>query len=135
MSAFVVSTDTMHRVVRGILESAPMIQPTFAGVDLELPDAGSKIGQKLFEMNSEGVHQRYPDEDDHIILDPYSYDSDVGDAATPEARLKAAECLAYQCYEGNVPETALYQELEGFINFLSQTVSNENAAYQAASWD
>lgn len=156
MSAFVVDTATMDRVVRGIVGRARygQIIRKFGGIDTSEGSAGTRIGRLLFTLNVEAVFQRYPGCENN----PDSMPGPVGDDGRSEAlsmaadyryggraaplldtealvhSCKALQCLRYQCNEGDVPLTALYRELELAIGEIAMEVLEKMPCYAAAPW-
>jgi hypothetical protein len=109
MSAFLVNTNVMAKVVTAILlnldtfdgesthRTALLAEPTHAQ-----KDAGSKIGRNLFLMNRRALSARYGCSDDNRL--PEFVFKSWADA-TPVEQFKAIHCLLYQCAEGNVHES------------------------------
>jgi hypothetical protein len=142
MSAYIVDNETINRyltIVRrdAVRRSSPLYgslgrlygEPTTV---LEL----TAIGQRLLAMNREAVHQRYPDVPiDHlpgpINPEPYNFS---GDNHPTIAGYKAAQCLSYQCAEGDVPETEEYKRLTDAINHIAQAIVAQLPEYEAAHW-
>ncbi len=155
MSAFVVDTGTMDRVVRGIIASSRygQIIDRFADIDTTERGAGTRIGRLLFSLNIEAVFQRYPGCAD----DPGDMPGPIGDDGRSEAlkmasdytyrsiakrvdteamvhSCKAMRCLRYQCSEGDVPGTELYRELQAAIGEIALAVVEAMPCYSAAPW-
>lgn len=138
MSAFVISENTMQQVVTGIMSV----------VDDDYPCGfADNRGRQLFELNISAVQQRYPD----TIENPQNMPGPIP-TPVPEAfrwdgprfldtlakkcqALKAMRCLRYQCSEGDVPETALYGDLEKYIDLLCLEIVDSLPEYKAATWD
>ncbi len=145
MSAFVVSTETMDRVVNAICHVGKYgrVIESFAGIGTDAPGAGTEIGRRLFAMNIRAVRQRYGERArDTWTLDqhrtyrhtplpsplPMSY-SELIDA------VKAMDCLAYQCAEGDVPRSRLFKELGAAIGLVSHYIICGGPEYDRAPWD
>lgn len=152
MSAFVVSPQTMTRVVTALLGRSQYdhaVIREFAGLDTGAADAGTKIGQRLFKMNIDAVRQRYPD----TVANPEDMPGTYGCAKLAKtykftgragSRLslkewvechKALHCLQYQCSEGNVPQTAQFKELHAAIGSLADHIVSLLPEYETAGWD
>lgn len=131
MSAFLVSDETMHIITKHITRSAR----TFAGVAID-EDAtrreasASRIGRLLFGMNEAALAARYGDE-----IQGIDYHARVIVPPTKIQALKAIKCLLYQCMEGSVPETQLYQELQRMAGGLAHEIVEALPEYHKASWD
>lgn len=146
MSAFVIDPSTMHRVIRGICRAG--VCQNFAGFSTEPAQNYDRIGRALFALNIEAVNQRYPDTRacaDNLpgmvgceaFPETYTYDNDFRTLLSLGAKTdayKAITCLIYQCSEGNVPETALYRELEAVAGSLAANIVAHLPEYEAASW-
>jgi hypothetical protein len=138
MSAFVVSADTMNKVVRTICAKGRYGQRirTFAGIATDAPNAKTEIGRRLLTMNVEAVNQRYPGDE----TSPYGTDYAFRGSNIPPARkeliagFKAMQCLEYQCSEGDVDQSALYAELTAAIGKIAEAIVTEMEEYQAAAW-
>jgi hypothetical protein len=130
MSAFLVSEQTMHRCVAGVIASQ---WSRFNGLRLasdNLPTVCTKIGQALYQMNVDALEQRYPGDSDNVVP-VYRYKPVFINKCDA---FKALECLRYQCSEGNVPETELYQEVCSIMISLATSVMAELPAYKSAPW-
>lgn len=144
MSAFMVSADCMNRVVNAVMARFNAQGPaysfrTFAGVDLFHRTADTEIAAALYAMNRAALVARYPDTH-----------SDGGYSDIPEYRFswvrhdskimrfvsayKATECLLYQCCEGDIDKTPLYQELLAFKHWLAGEIIDMLPEYEKANW-
>jgi hypothetical protein len=113
MSAFIVNTSVMAKVVTAILLNFDSFdgEKTHRAALLAAPtdaqkEAGTKIGRNLFLMNRRALRARYgcstvglPD----FVFGKWA-------AASPVEQFKAMCCLLYQCGEGEVPNSQLYNE-------------------------
>ncbi|WP_288927213.1 hypothetical protein [uncultured Maritimibacter sp.] len=92
----------------------------------------TKLGIALLTMNADALSQRYPDSWLEMVGDdelPHMFRFDGSVLATEAQRAKSAQCLRYQCAEGNVPDLPLYKRL----NALCEAVG-EPDGYHAAQW-
>ena len=138
MSAFMVNTNVMAKVVTAILlnldtfdrEStcrvALLADPTNAQ-----KEAGTKIGRKLFSLNRRALCARYG-LGDHLRTPEFVFEQWA--EASPVAQFKAISCLRYQCSEGKVPSSPLYDELNRAAGQLAQAIVQELPEYDQASW-
>ena len=117
MSAFIVSEKTMNRAVHALMPpGAPC-------------EACDEMGKQLYRLNAEAVLQRYGRPDD---VPDYKY-AVVFPALIQQ--FKSLRCLIYQCSEGTVPQTVLYQSLlRREMDLASQIVGNLEE-YDRADWD
>ena len=137
MSAFIVSSETMHRVIAAI--DAEMHQEGIFGSDAERAQPGylvrttgdlEKLGAALWAMNTEAVNYRYREHEDAI---PYRY-RPIGPITDPEAYM-ALSCLLYQCAEGDVPECGLYKALDSLRDRIANRIAHGLANARKVPWD
>jgi hypothetical protein len=138
MSAFLVNTNVMNKVVTAILlnldtfdgestcRTALLTTPTAAQ-----KEAGTKIGRKLFTMNRRALHARYGD-CEHLRLPEFIFEKWAD--ATPIQQFAAMRCLLYQCHEGRVRESRLYGELNNASGELAQRIVQDLPEYGKAPW-
>ena len=137
MSAFMVNSNVMAKVVTAILlnletfdgestcRTALLAAPTHAQ-----KEAGAEIGRKLFLMNRRALHARYGYSDDNPLA---QFFFERWADATPVEQFKAIHCLLYQCSEGTVPNSPLYEELNRSAGELAQRIVQDLADYDKAS--
>src|ERR1700741_1922956 len=126
MSAFMVNTNVMAKVVTAILlnfdtfdgESTCRQTLLAAPTDAQ-KEAGSKIGRKLFLLNRRALRARYGCDGD-VRLPGFEFERWAD--ATPVVQFKAIHCLLYQCHEGKVHESRLYGELNHAAGELAQRI-------------
>jgi hypothetical protein len=125
MSAFYVGDDCITKCVTALL--------TLDSVQL---DNAEQLGRELRAMNVAALRARYADR-----LHPSETETDYtfpgASNAAPVALWKALQCLAYQCNEGDVPETwPLYQRITEAAEDMQRRyrLDANSAAYNAASW-
>jgi hypothetical protein len=139
MSAFLINPETMNKVIRAICSPA-YYRPhnrMFAGYNVDRSNSWDKIGRALFALNVEAVSQRYPSERGKFhTFEEYRFEGIpyMRDRSEIVSCYKAAQCLAYQCSEGNVPEEAIYKELRDIILELQERIVAELDEYKAADW-
>jgi hypothetical protein len=138
MSAFMVNTNVMAKVVTAILLNfdkfdgdttcrvALLASPTDAQ-----KEAGTKIGRKLFLMNRRALRARYGC-GGHLRVPEFVFEKWAD--ATPVEQFKAIHCLLYQCHEGKVHETRLYDELNRAAGELAHRIVQDMPQYDKASW-
>jgi hypothetical protein len=137
MSSFMVNSNVMNKVVTAILLNRDMFdgESTWRAALLAAPtdaqkEAGTKIGRKLFLLNRRALRARYgcstvglPD----FVFGKWA-------AASPVEQFKAMSCLLYQCCEGEVPYSQLYDELNRAAGELAQRIVQDLPEYANASW-
>jgi len=133
-----VNSNVMAKVVTAILlnrdmfdgESTCRVALLAAPADAQ-KKAGTKIGQKLFLLNRKALRARYGcGERLHVPEFVFEKWAD----ATPVEQIKAISCLLYQCNEGKVPSSPLYDELNRAAAELAQAIVQELPEYEQASW-
>ena len=138
MSAFIVNTTVMAKVVTAILlnletfdgESTCRTAMLAAPTDAQ-KEVGTKIGQKLFLMNRRALCARYG-LGDHLRVPEFIFEKWAD--APPIEQFAALRCLLYQCHEGKVLEGPLYGELNHAAGELAQRILQDLPEYQKASW-
>lgn len=133
MSAYIVDAKTINRFVsflsldRDAVWEQRRIQELMA-VNVE-SDAGL-LGARCFYLNVSAVNQRY-EEKTSITELGYRYQYEQADIFQV---LKSLQCWLYQCSEGDVPESALYQILRDYADHLAHRLVNRMPQYKAAEW-
>ena len=137
MSAFIVNTNVMAKVVTAILLNRDTFdgESTCRSAFLAAPtdaqrEAGTTIGRKLFLLNRRALHARYGCST--LGLPEFIFDQWAD--ASPVEQFKAMSCLLYQCSEGNVSDTQLYGELNRAAGELAQRIVQDLPEYDKASW-
>jgi len=137
MSSFIVNSNVMNKVVTAILlnldtfdgESTCRVALLATPTDAQKA-AGTKIGNKLFLLNRKSVCARYGCST--VGLPGFVFEKWAD--ATPVEQFKAIHCLLYQCSEGKVPSSALYDELNHAAGELARAIVQELPEYDQASW-
>jgi hypothetical protein len=138
MSAFMVNKNVMAKVVTAILlnldtfdeESTCRVALLAVPTDAQ-KEAGSKIGRKLFLLNRRALRARYGCSD-HFRLSEFAFEKWAD--ASPVEQFKAMLCLLYQCCEGQVADSRLYDELNHAAGELAQRIVQDLPEYDKASW-
>ena len=138
MSAFMVNPNVMAKVVTAILLNLDTFdgESTCRAALLAAPtdaqkQAGTKIGRKLFLMNRRALRARYGCSE-HLCLPQFVFAKWAD--ATPVEQFKAMCCLLYQCCEGKVSDSRLYDELNRAAGELAQRIVQDLPEYEKASW-
>lgn len=139
MSAFVVSKETMDRVMRGVYVA-------LKGEPLQDHESQTVLARKLWAMNIEAVRQRYSHHPE-ITGEVERSTAEVAAYTAPFDRnepltvakgcdaAKAIACLIYQCSEGDVPETGLFKALTLIEQKLCVVIVSLLPQYEHAAWD
>jgi hypothetical protein len=137
MSAFMVNTNVMAKIVTAILLNFDTFDgdSTYRVALLSAPtnaqkEAGTSIGKRLFLLNRRALRARYGC--DTPQLPEFVFDGWAG--GSPVEQFKAIHCLLYQCCEGKVPNSRLYDELNRAAGELAQRIVQDMPEYDKASW-
>ena len=132
MSAFFVAAATIDAAVSAfIAKDGP----------LSLDDA-TQLGRELWALNAEAVRWLY-DLDTGGAEDREEHAANVREAAayawTPRdytlaVMVKSLDCLHYQCFEGPIRETPLFQRLAALTARYDETGVQETVDYARAPW-
>jgi hypothetical protein len=143
MSAFIVSNSTINAAVswiscayrdRNFSHIASYLLPE-AGYDIkDDPEALPRLTTEMFALNVDAVNQRYSDKaaEQFRPLD-FAYEMDLSARGAVHA-LKLLQCWHYQCSEGDVPETPLYQLMGRVIGEIALGIVCQTEAYDRAPW-
>lgn len=123
MSAFLVEKETIHAAVDVMLDSRVDMG------EIVSADECDQLGTRLWEMNARAVSERYDEPREQ--LPQYRHRKSNKSRV---AKLKAAQCLRYQCTEGTVPNLALYGQLCSAINEFALSIVQKMPEYDKAEW-
>ncbi len=127
MSAFLVGHQTIDAVVSLKLQDPSSRKP----ISLE---TAQKLGRSLWLLNALALEDRYEQETANDYLETIGhYQWTPRNDAIP-VLLKSARCFLYQCSEGDVPETALYQEITDLCDSFKDRGWERTAEYDGAPW-
>jgi hypothetical protein len=82
-------------------------------------------------MNGRALRARYG-HGDHLRLSEFVFESWAD--ATPVEQFAAMRCLLYQCCEGKVPNSRLYDALNRAAGEISQRIVRDLPEYDRAPW-
>jgi hypothetical protein len=139
-STFIVSDATINRIVTWLDHNQDLYRPEQLAVAEALsiepthPNFSLLLGRALFKMNVTAVVHRYgPDEPGRQRLLDYEFNPELPGC---DARVyRALCCLLYQCCEGDIPETKLFQALTALRLKIAHGIIAETAEYQRAEWE
>jgi hypothetical protein len=139
MSAFMVEDKTINRVVTWLKREVAtdwLTLPNLAreyDIDLTSDQWDEKLAQAMFQLNCDGVNARYGEgEAEKFRPLNFTYKPE-GDTFRVQV-LKSLQCWMYQCNEGNVPHTKLYQFFEEVEHHLAVQIVMDLPAYEKAKW-
>ena len=137
MSAWMFDHGGMDRVVDAIVYAAKHGCPT--PMTLLMP--GTQVGNRLFKMNSEALYARYGNDPSYCDPPPdYAYKASRADEIQ---MCKTLHCFTYQCSEGDVPDSTLYQQITAIEQWFDARVGygpngwtdkDNERAYDRATW-
>lgn len=138
MSAFLVSMRTINRIVATLslflrsheyAHAADMFAA--AGIDTTQANWKEALAQAMFALNQQALYQRYGDPaTERFVYQPVQVLPNLYQT------LKSVECWLYQCTEGDVPESKLYQFFKTFVRvWLLEIIVHQSPAYEEAQWD
>src|SRR6266496_4857378 len=139
MSAFMVEDTTINRVVTWLKREVRRSRFTLDrlareyGVDLTSDGWDEKLAQAMFQLNCDGVNARYGEgEAEKFRPLNFTYRPE-GDTFRVQV-LKSLQCWMYQCNEGEVPQTKLYQFFEEVENYLALKIVMSLPEWDKAKW-
>lgn len=138
MSAFVVEDKTINRIVTFLAMDRDvdwMRRDIVRKLGFSIADQAGKekLGKLMFELNVNAVNQRYgPDEAASFRLLDYKFRTELYGNSIQV--FKSLECWLYQCSEGNVPESELYQFMEHIAGQIAKGIVMNLPAYDKLAW-
>ena len=138
MSSFVVSDLTINRIVCG-LDTYPnrlYYERIVGEVGFSIINKSGKerLGNALMDLNREAVNQRYPDADEIFSPCPYRFQQTI--VGTLMITFKALKCWLYQCHEGNIPESQLFQAMDRICYQIASEIITRLSAYEnSPGWE
>jgi hypothetical protein len=140
MSAFMVEDETINRIVtwlrREVSNSRFAIDPVARkyGIDLGSSNWDEKLAKAMFQLNCDGVNQRYGEgEAERFRPLDFRYKPEFCHSLVQV--IKSLQCWMYQCCEGDVPRTKLYQFFEEVERHLALQIVMDLREYQTAKWE
>jgi hypothetical protein len=135
MSCFIMDGNRIARLACELLNSntAPML---LAGN--KKPYDAQTLADAMMAMNLEAYRQRYGLADlieafrDGYFLE--TYNSPVVPAFSPMQTFKSLQCFLYQCSEGDVDQSPLFQALDAMLEPMRRNFDVESVEYHRADW-
>jgi hypothetical protein len=139
MSAFMVEDKTINRVVSWLIREvaiSPFIIDRLVRkyeVDLESSNWDEKLAQAMFQLNCDGVNARYG-KGEAGRFRPLNFRYKRESYFSLVQVLKSLRCWKYQCNEGDVPQTKLYQFFGEVEKYLALQIVVDLPEYEKATW-
>ena len=139
MSAFMVDDKTINSVVTWLTREVQSSRFTLDWLareyDVDLTSDGwdEKLAHAMFQLNCDGVNARYgAGEAEKFRPLNFTYKPEIYHSLVQV--LKSLQCWKYQCSEGDVPETKLYQFFEEVEHHLALKIVMNLPEYDKATW-
>jgi len=145
MSAFIVEEECINNIIAFIDRDRSDYRKDYlrriiqeAGFDIDSTKGLRALGQALWRMNAIAVSDRYGEKVQKVTFkwDVYNLPANLRSAFIlfPIQAYKSAQCLGYQCSEGNVPESDLYELLYKIIDAMANYIAQSLPEYQTVKW-
>jgi hypothetical protein len=138
MSAYMVRDETINRVITWLSWEINRSDWLKRKVDEELHLDLSKsnweeeLGHAMFQLNIDGVNERYGEGAQKFRKLNYRYSPVHGSQIQV---LKSMQCWLYQCMEGEVVKNPLYQFFDIVIApYLMSSIISDLPEYQRTEW-
>lgn len=139
MSAYIVEDKTINRIVAWLefdeAGSQRIAKHTLQqhGYDLSRTEEAERLANEMFQLNINAVEQRYGvgEAAEFRPLD-FKYRSSLPQPIMHT--LKALHCWSYQCSEGDVPDTPLYQMFDEIEANMCRHIIGSLPEYNEAPW-
>ena len=139
MSAFIVKDKTINRVVTWLKSEVATSHYTLDqlarkyDIDFVSDTWDEKLANAMFQLNCDGVNARYGEgEAEKFRPLNFTYKPEIYFSRVQV--LKSLQCWMYQCSEGDVPKTKLYQFFEEVEKYLALKIIDSLPEYQKAKW-
>lgn len=142
MSAFVVQDKTINQVVSllhlGILSGCiplelGLTKISEAGFDLNTQDGPRQLAEEMFALNVAAVNARYGKGEAEKFR-PLDFKYQIVSVSRVQV-IKSLESWLYQCTEGNVPATRVYQAMEDVLSALCIDFVHRTKEYMEGKWE
>lgn len=131
MSAFIVKPEVIDAAVSTIWHTRCTTPSMFGPMLLNSEDDLQALANALYALNVRAVDGRYretnPTPFHRFTLSPNFDGQGI-------ARVKAAQCLRYQCAEDATISDPLYVALDAFVERCLSKINMKGPEYQAAAW-
>jgi len=138
MSAYILKNSSINQIVSGIEYATRTGSDSLLGIPAPCSELlnfenPADFGQALHDMNEQAVRIRYQD-DYPLPGSTQAYLYAPGDLPSLVQLYKTIQGFLYQCFEGDVYKSPLYQALEEYKNDLACYFVDQSSLYQKAKW-
>ena len=140
MSAYIVEDETINRVVTWLTREVQSSRLTLDWIakdfDVDLTSDGwdEKLAHAMFQLNCHGVIARYGAGEPEKFR-PQNFTHKPEPYGSLVQVFKSLQCWMYQCNEGDVPQTKLYQFFEEVERYLAVKIVMDLPEYDKAKWE
>ena len=151
MSAYVVTTETMHWMCTGLYsvvtndgrrnlqalehDAAPLGRYGNKPIVLDSFDAMTELGNALFRMNEDAVNQRYDEQQSIVSLYQFRRRLKTDPTGGLLNSIKATSCYRYQVAEGDIDNQPLRKWLEIWYTRMLEAQVKRIPGYETLPWD
>jgi len=135
MSAYVVEDDVINRVVTFLANDrdGDYIRRAIhekLKLNIATENGQAMLGEWMFSLNCEAVNQRYGEGEAASFRKlNYQYRPEMAERLTV---FKSLQCWHYQCSEGTIDQTELYQFMERVSGWMAEMIVRRLPAYDMA---
>lgn len=139
MSAYMVSSDTINRIVTYLskeFRDDSFTRRNFlekSGIDFS-GDWKNELVNKMYKLNTLGVYNRYDNRHPDMFTDEDNYKYEVKLYNNKYEVLKSLHCFLYQCNEGDNDKISLYNALKDIENHIAYDLVTSTKEYDMAQW-
>ena len=137
MSSFVVDQESINKIVSylyfTVAGDSPMRGPVdraLKSIDIDILSDSADLAAKMYDLNVNAFLARYPDK----TYTPFEFIHKTRLHVTDIPAYKLLECWLYQCTEGDVLQTDIYQVMRDIWNIIGHKIISDLPEYQAAYW-
>jgi hypothetical protein len=133
MSSFIVDDKTINSIVSFMFADKDSQRTIEALSAKGIATRPQDLGEEMYKLNLAAVEDRYGDYAAGQMCD-LDYRYRKMSAGSKVQVLKNLRCWLYQCSEGEIPETPLYQLMETYSGKLALNIVRTLPEYDTANW-
>jgi len=139
MSAYIVEDTTINKVVTWLRREVSTNHFSLEvarkyNIDLTSDQWEEKLAKAMFQLNCHGVIARYGAGEPEKFR-PQNFTHKPEPYGSLVQVFKSLQCWMYQCNEGDVPQTKLYQFFEEVERYLAVKIVMDLPEYDKAKWE